>query len=57
MGLSVPQYFNEYTVVTGFGPVHTSARWVCMKHLFFSIFYLIQITRYYTMHDLEEITV
>eukprot|EP00268_Persea_americana_P012076 TRINITY_DN1506_c0_g1_i1.p1 TRINITY_DN1506_c0_g1~~TRINITY_DN1506_c0_g1_i1.p1 ORF type:complete len:533 (+),score=82.10 TRINITY_DN1506_c0_g1_i1:760-2358(+) len=27
MGLSVPQYFNEYTVVTGFGPVHTSARW------------------------------
>ncbi|RWR83285.1 nucleobase-ascorbate transporter 6 [Cinnamomum micranthum f. kanehirae] len=27
MGLSVPQYFNEYTVVTGFGPVHTSSRW------------------------------
>ncbi|KAF9626342.1 hypothetical protein IFM89_032191 [Coptis chinensis] len=27
MGLSVPQYFNEYTVVKGFGPVHTKARW------------------------------
>jgi len=29
MGLSVPQYFNEYTSVAGYGPVHTSARWVC----------------------------
>jgi hypothetical protein len=28
MGLSVPQYFNEYTSVAGFGPVHTHARWV-----------------------------
>jgi hypothetical protein len=28
MGLSVPQYFNEYTSVAGYGPVHTSARWV-----------------------------
>lgn len=28
MGLSVPQYFNEYTVVNGYGPVHTGARWV-----------------------------
>ncbi|KAG6686642.1 hypothetical protein I3842_11G030300 [Carya illinoinensis] len=27
MGLSVPQYFNEYTAVNGYGPVHTSARW------------------------------
>ncbi|PWZ58637.1 hypothetical protein Zm00014a_001040 [Zea mays] len=27
MGLSVPQYFNEYTSVAGFGPVHTRARW------------------------------
>ncbi|KAF8390359.1 hypothetical protein HHK36_024884 [Tetracentron sinense] len=27
MGLSVPQYFNEYTAVKGFGPVHTSSRW------------------------------
>ncbi|CAL4945189.1 unnamed protein product [Urochloa decumbens] len=27
MGLSVPQYFNEYTSVAGFGPVHTHARW------------------------------
>ncbi|KAL5723603.1 Nucleobase-ascorbate transporter 6 [Ranunculus cassubicifolius] len=27
MGLSVPQYFNEYTAVKGFGPVHTKARW------------------------------
>ncbi|MQL78208.1 hypothetical protein Taro_010632 [Colocasia esculenta] len=27
MGLSVPQYFNEYTTVAGYGPVHTRARW------------------------------
>ncbi|CAD5167626.1 unnamed protein product [Musa acuminata subsp. malaccensis] len=27
MGLSVPQYFNEYTSVAGYGPVHTKARW------------------------------
>lgn len=30
MGLSVPQYFNEYTAINGYGPVHTSGRWVCM---------------------------
>jgi nucleobase transporter 1/2 len=28
MGLSVPQYFNEYTAIKGFGPVNTSGRWV-----------------------------
>ncbi|XP_075100313.1 nucleobase-ascorbate transporter 6 isoform X3 [Nicotiana tabacum] len=27
LGLSVPQYFNEYTAVAGYGPVHTHARW------------------------------
>ncbi|XP_059656008.1 nucleobase-ascorbate transporter 7-like [Cornus florida] len=27
MGLSIPQYFNEYTVVNGYGPIHTRARW------------------------------
>ncbi|CAL5338362.1 unnamed protein product [Camellia sinensis] len=27
MGLSIPQYFNEYTSVNGYGPVHTRARW------------------------------
>ncbi|KAL6013583.1 Nucleobase-ascorbate transporter 6 [Asimina triloba] len=27
VGLSVPQYFNEYTAVAGYGPVHTRARW------------------------------
>ncbi|XP_074572611.1 nucleobase-ascorbate transporter 6-like [Curcuma longa] len=27
MGLSVPQYFNEYTSVAGHGPVDTGARW------------------------------
>ncbi|XP_010254659.1 PREDICTED: nucleobase-ascorbate transporter 6-like [Nelumbo nucifera] len=27
LGLSVPQYFNEYTAVNGYGPVHTGARW------------------------------
>uniref|UniRef100_A0A0E0KFE9 Amino acid transporter transmembrane domain-containing protein n=1 Tax=Oryza punctata TaxID=4537 RepID=A0A0E0KFE9_ORYPU len=28
MCLSVPQYFNEYTSVAGYGPVHTHARWL-----------------------------
>lgn len=27
MGFSVPQYFNEYTAINGYGPVHTRARW------------------------------
>ncbi|XP_015061853.1 nucleobase-ascorbate transporter 6-like [Solanum pennellii] len=27
LGLSVPQYFNEYTVIAGYGPVHTHGRW------------------------------
>ncbi|XP_037444194.1 nucleobase-ascorbate transporter 6-like isoform X2 [Triticum dicoccoides] len=31
MGISVPQYFNEYTSVAGFGPVHTHARWMVIR--------------------------
>ncbi|GJT94253.1 polypyrimidine tract-binding protein homolog 3 [Tanacetum coccineum] len=31
VGLFVPQYFNEYEAVNGYGPVHTSARWLCSK--------------------------
>ncbi|KAJ4848177.1 N alpha-acetyl-transferase [Turnera subulata] len=27
MGLSVPQYFNEYLLISGHGPVHTHATW------------------------------
>ncbi|KAK3011932.1 hypothetical protein RJ639_010510 [Escallonia herrerae] len=27
MGLSVPQYFNEYVITTGVGPVHTRFTW------------------------------
>ncbi|KAF9675791.1 hypothetical protein SADUNF_Sadunf09G0069500 [Salix dunnii] len=27
MGLSVPQYFNEYLLISGRGPVHTGATW------------------------------
>jgi len=27
LGLSVPQYFNEFTVSSGHGPVHTHGRW------------------------------
>ncbi|XP_058739899.1 nucleobase-ascorbate transporter 6-like [Vicia villosa] len=27
LGLSIPQYFNEYTTINGFGPFHTGARW------------------------------
>lgn len=37
MGLSVPQYFNEYTSVAGYGPVHTHSRWVS-NIMIFSIF-------------------
>ncbi|KAL4579936.1 hypothetical protein LXL04_016107 [Taraxacum kok-saghyz] len=32
MGLSIPQYFNEYTAIKGYGPVHTKARWVRSLH-------------------------
>lgn len=28
MGLSVPQYFNEYLATSGHGPVHTGSTWV-----------------------------
>lgn len=34
LGLSVPQYFNEYTAVNGYGPVHTGGRWVRTKIIF-----------------------
>ncbi|KAI7997137.1 Nucleobase-ascorbate transporter 6 [Camellia lanceoleosa] len=27
LGLSIPQYFNEYTASHSYGPVHTRARW------------------------------
>lgn len=27
LGLSIPQYFNEYEAIKGYGPVHTGARW------------------------------
>ncbi|KAH7514235.1 hypothetical protein FEM48_Zijuj11G0067200 [Ziziphus jujuba var. spinosa] len=27
IGFSIPQYFNEYIVVNGYGPVHIGARW------------------------------
>ncbi|XP_058193663.1 nucleobase-ascorbate transporter 6 [Rhododendron vialii] len=27
LGFSIPQYFNEYTAIKGFGPVHTGGRW------------------------------
>ncbi|XP_034673195.1 nucleobase-ascorbate transporter 6 [Vitis riparia] len=27
MGFSVPQYFNEFTAIRGYGPVHTGGRW------------------------------
>ncbi|KAL8141972.1 hypothetical protein V2J09_015004 [Rumex salicifolius] len=27
LGLSVAQYFNEYTAINSYGPVHTGARW------------------------------
>jgi hypothetical protein len=28
MGISVPQYFLEFQLTSGHGPVHTHARWV-----------------------------
>jgi nucleobase transporter 1/2 len=39
MGLSVPQYFNEYTSVAGYGPVHTGARWVRERNSAVSLTY------------------
>ncbi|XP_057473041.1 nucleobase-ascorbate transporter 6-like [Actinidia eriantha] len=27
LGLSIPQYFNEYTAMKGYGPVHSGGRW------------------------------
>ncbi|XP_052175741.1 nucleobase-ascorbate transporter 6-like [Diospyros lotus] len=27
LGLSIPQYFNEYTAINGRGPAHTTGRW------------------------------
>ncbi|CAH9095886.1 unnamed protein product [Cuscuta epithymum] len=27
LGLSIPQYFNQYAAINGYGPVHTSGRW------------------------------
>ncbi|KZV45011.1 hypothetical protein F511_30355 [Dorcoceras hygrometricum] len=27
MGLSIPQYFNEYRSVKGYSPIHSSAKW------------------------------
>lgn len=33
LGLSVPQYFNEYTAINGFGPVHTGGRWVWIRSI------------------------
>lgn len=32
MGLSVAHYFNEYTAINGYGPVHTGSRWVCKDY-------------------------
>lgn len=40
LGLSVPQYFNEYTAIKGYGPVHTGGRWVYIK-LFNPLYFLI----------------
>ena len=33
MGLSVPEYFREFTLRAGHGPVHTHARWVSVPLL------------------------
>ncbi|KAK8561125.1 hypothetical protein V6N12_048200 [Hibiscus sabdariffa] len=34
MGLSIPQYFNKYTAVNGFGPIHTSHMGVNLELMF-----------------------
>jgi len=54
MGLSIPQYFNEYTAVNGYGPVHTRARWVgtsltiftsaSMKTIWLSVIFVLYFT-------------
>ncbi|KAG6793083.1 hypothetical protein POTOM_002267 [Populus tomentosa] len=33
LGLPVPQYFKDYILVSGRGPVHTGATWLCMLEL------------------------
>jgi len=33
LGLSVPQYFNEFTVSSGHGPIHTHGWWVGLLQL------------------------
>ena len=41
MGLSVPQYFKEYELIAGYGPVHTRTQSVCsflLCRYFFSLF-------------------
>lgn len=43
MGLSIPQYFNEYTAVNSYGPVHTRARWVTISFPFYPFSYSILI--------------
>jgi len=40
LGLSIPQYFNEYTAINGFGPVHTGARWVWLYGYLFTFLLL-----------------
>lgn len=42
MGLSIPQYFNEYESVKGFGPVHTNARWVSAKRQYITLIFRLQ---------------
>ena len=34
LGLSIPQYFNEYTATAGYGPVRSGARWVIVSQNF-----------------------
>ncbi len=37
LGLSVPQYFSEFTLRSYHGPVHTHGRWVNLKHSIFNL--------------------
>lgn len=36
LGLSIPQYFNEYIAINSYGPVHTGGRWVSSNSTVFS---------------------
>jgi nucleobase transporter 1/2 len=48
LGLSIPEYFREYTIRTLHGPAHTKAGWV--SFLFINQSYLYKVTFLYMLY-------